>query len=259
VSLLEIPGLDQKLAAVEDECQRLLLGQVHVPPSHPARDIPVFDRRSLPSRAGLQTSEGQARLLHDLANIELQAMELGVRTLHEFPFAPAEFRHELVSVVLDEARHLRLCLDGICNLGFSWGQWPIHLMLWNTVSRADSLIDRVFIVHGYLEGSGLDAGDQLLSRLSGVINRAPREIVKIIVDEELRHVKFGVSWYRELCRLEGFDPAQDFSARTEKLAARLPARAPAISETARLAAGYTPHEIEFMRKFSERKIRESRV
>src|SRR4051812_40126695 len=67
-------------------------------PLQPARDTKVVRLHELPPKPGLSTAEGQARLLHDLASIELQAMELGLRTLTEYPNAPKEFREQLALV-----------------------------------------------------------------------------------------------------------------------------------------------------------------
>ncbi|RYZ67422.1 MAG: DUF455 family protein, partial [Proteobacteria bacterium] len=111
-----------------------------------ARDVRVVQTKDLPNKPGISTVEGQARLLHDLASIELQALELGLRTLEEYPEAPKEFREQLAEVTAGEARHLALCLDGIEALGYSWGHWNVHLALWNVVSPEDSLLDRILIV-----------------------------------------------------------------------------------------------------------------
>ena len=139
-----------------------------VVPRAPGRDIQVVMADELPAKKGLSFKEGQARLLHDLASIELQAMELCLRSLSEFPEAEDAFRQELATIALSEGSHLQLCLDGIERLGYKWGDWPVHLALWHSTAPSDSLLDRILIVHRYLEGSGLDAGDTLLRRLSGV-------------------------------------------------------------------------------------------
>lgn len=190
-------------------------------PREPARDVPLLVPGLLPPKKGLSYREGQARLLHDLASIELQAMELGLRSLHEFPQAPVGFREELVQVVRSEARHLTLCLDGLEALGFRWGDWPVHNMLWASVAAEDSLLDRILIVHRYLEGSGLDAGDTLLRRLDSVLECPLHKIVQIIVDEEIGHVEFGSRWYREICRVEKIDASEDFPRRLEGFRSRI--------------------------------------
>lgn len=209
------------------------------------RDVRVVSLEELPPRPGLSTVEGQARLLHDLANIELQAMELAVRTLEEFPEAPKDFRSELADIAMSEARHLALCLDGLEALGFAWGHWPVHLYLWNAVAAEDSLLDRILIVHRYLEGSGLDSGDRILRRLSGVKEkgaRGARTIVGTIVREEVDHVLFGSRWYHRICREARLDPEADFAARIQRIAKQVPRRE-RLARELRLKAGFTEGEL----------------
>src|SRR5271170_7304701 len=124
------PTVRRKLHDLDAVLEGLLQGQVIEVPEHTGRDVQILPIRALPDKPGLASKEGQARLLHDLASIELQAMELGVRTLAEFPDAPQTFREELCEVTRDEARHLRLCLDGLEDLGMPWGSFPVHNALW---------------------------------------------------------------------------------------------------------------------------------
>ncbi len=208
--------------------------------------VQIVAPTEVPRKIGLQSAEGQARLLHDLANIELQAIELGLRTLNDFTDAPYEFRAALTAVTLEEGLHFQLCLDGILELGFDWGQWPVHTRLNDSISANDSLLERIFIVHCYLEGSGLDAGEILLRKLSGVRNIQVQKIVKQIVNDELKHVAFGVRWFREIALIDGLDPKCAMNDTLVKLASknRLPARGAAIANEARLLAGFTVNEIE---------------
>ena len=109
-------------------------------------------------------------------------MELGLRTLNELPSAPADFLKELTEVTRSEGRHLKMCLQGLEDLGFSWGAWPVHCSLWAATSVEDSFLDHILIVNRYLEGSGLDAGEQILKRLQAVT--APQ--VKLITCGKLK-------------------------------------------------------------------------
>lgn len=215
-------------------------------PLDPARDVQVLMPRLHPEKKGLSYREGQARLLHDLASIELQAMELGLRTLHEFPEAPEGFREELAALAASEARHLALCLDGIEKLGFKWGDWPVHNLLWAAAGPEDSLLDRILIVHRYLEGSGLDAGDTLLRRLEAVLEGPLHSIARTIFTEEIEHVEFGSRWYREICQGEGRDPQSDFPERMNQIRHKLPKRTEKISRESRQKAGFTEFELKFL-------------
>lgn len=215
-------------------------------PHLPGRDVKVVHADQMPKRKGLSFREGQGRLLHDLANIELQAMELCYRTYSEFPDAPEDFRDELRALLRNEAEHLELCLNGLRDLGFQWGDWPVHPALWSAVSADDDLIDRILIVHRYLEGNGLDAGDTLLRRLAGVAPNCVHQIVAQIAREELGHVQFGSTWYRRLCENEGLDPALDFPERFARIEKQVPHRIEPINFPLRLRAGFTSEELEHL-------------
>ncbi len=214
-----------------------------------ARDVRVVPPSELPRKPGLSTEEGQARLLHDLASIELQALELGVRTLEQFPEAPSAFREELAEVTAGESRHLGLCLDGLEALGYSWGHWNVHTSLWNVVSDRDSLLDRILIVHRYLEGSGLDAGESMLARLKGVRNPHPKPIVQTILNEEVDHVAFGSRWYKQIATEMKLDLSLDFEARIRSIASVAPHRE-RLAYDRRRAAGFTDDELTILARFS---------
>jgi uncharacterized ferritin-like protein (DUF455 family) len=251
-SWFEIENPLQKIEALPSELHSLLSGRSRAAACHQrsghlqvGRDVEVVPMHLLPPKLGLSHPSGQARLLHDLANIELQAMELAVRTLHEFPEAPVDFRSELAEIALSESRHLGLCLKGIEARGSKWGDWQVHLALWNTVAESDSLLSRILIVHRYLEGSGLDAGESILRRLAGVADKGTRDVVKIIVDEEVGHVLFGSQWYHRIATSEKVDVEKDFARRMAEISVVAPRRE-RIARDVRTRAGFTPFELDVL-------------
>lgn len=239
------PQVWDKIKNIEKDCENALkLTSPGIIPVEPARDAAVLHPKMHPPKKGFSTLEGQARMLHDLASIELQAMELALRSLVEYPEAPQGFREELMALTVSEAQHLGMCLEGIEALGFKWGDWPVHLALWRAVSIEDSLLDRILIVHRYLEGSGLDAGDTLIRRLEGTAGKNTiQKIVKQINFEEIGHVDFGSRWYREICSNEKLDAAMDFPARMDSLRKRLPKRIEPLNHDLRIKAGFSEEEI----------------
>lgn len=246
------PDVYKKLENIATSVDHALEGHGEAVPMDPARTISIIPIGQFPPRPGLQSPQGQIRLLHDLANIELQAMELGLRTLIEFPNSPIAFREQLGKIVLEEASHLKLCLNLIEELGGRWGDWPIHLGLWSAVATSDTLLERVFIVHRYLESSGLDAGERLMERLSGVRDKRMDRVVRKIVDDEIAHVAFGSQWYFEFCRLHNVDAFSFYQEATRVLVGQHP-RKEYISEILRQKAGYSRREIEeLLRVRSER-------
>ncbi len=248
---LVIANVYEKLQSLDGFLRSLPNTKATVP-SDLGRDIEVVHVKQLPPKKGLSQKAGQARLLHDLASIELQAMELGLRTLIEFANAPLLFKEELVGVVRDEAKHLKLCLDAMSSLGFKWGDWPCHVGLWHSTAADDEFIDRIVIVHRYLEGSGLDASSILLRRLDGVRADEAHAVVKVISEDELPHVQFGSRWYHKLCIEQGLDSQTDFAFRLEKLLHKMPRRLEPIHQQLRSDAGFTGIEIEALQNLQKR-------
>lgn len=252
--VLRTAPLREKIACLEETLGQALRGNVSEVPTLPARDIPVLHVRFHPKKPNISTREGQARLLHDLASIELQAMELGVRSLMEFPDADKDFREALADITLGEGRHLSLCLEGLEALGHKWGDWPVHTALWEATAPEDSLLDRILIVHRYLEGSGLDAGESILRRLGGIDAKVCAQVLDVIVREEVDHVAFGSNWYREECRRQKIEAGDDFSPRLFKLGRQLPRRMEPIAWDLRERAGFTKPEIEALLAFRTREL-----
>lgn len=249
----------KKLEVLLNSCSADLVKLDPHVPSTPGRDVLVLARKDHPPKLGFSKAEGKARMIHDLASIELQAMELGLRTLFEFPDATPEFREQLANITINEAEHFQLCLVELENLGFKWGHWPVHLGLWEATSTEDTLLDRILIVHRYLEGSGLDACDTLLRRLSGLTpelaHKGIENAVRVISTEEIGHVDFGSKYYRFFCKKEKIDPVVDFPLRMERIEKVLPRRLEKINRPLRLKAGFTDLEIDFLERFQTRFIK----
>ncbi len=220
-------------------------------PEFAQRDIQVLSPTLHPPKLGFSQAAGRARVIHDLASIELQAMELALRTLIEFPEAPHSFRLELKSLAENEAEHFALCLGTLGEMGFAWGDWPIHTCLWDSVTAADSLLERVLLVHRFLEGSGLDAGFTLQQRLSGVHDPLMKKCLDRIQKEEMGHVQFGSRWFHRLATLAKLDPAQEFLRGVLQLLPRLPKRVEPLNLVLRAQAEFTPNEIRICQKLRE--------
>lgn len=246
---LDIANVYEKLSSLDDSCHKALMGWVKEVPLVPARDAQILRVRQHPPKKTLMEKEGQARLLHDLANIELQAMELGLRTLIEFPEAPKQFREQLTEITLEEGSHLKMCLDGIESLGYKWGDWPVHVALWDATSDEDSILDRILIVHRYLEGSGLDAGETIIEKLGSSNAKGIVPIVSKIFNDEISHVQFGSRWYHEMCKKLEIDPEFDFTDRLNKIAHKVPNRLEKINLEARKMAGFDDFEVQALIDF----------
>ena len=243
---LFVSAVREKIRALPSNIEAAWKGDASafsIPSVAPGRDLIVLEKGRKANKKGFSTKEGQARLIHDLANIELQAMELAYRSFIEYPEAPKEFREQMADLAISESKHLELCLNQLETLNYKWGDWPVYLSLWSAVSKDDSLLDRLLIVHRYLEASGLDAGISLLKKLAQ--SQAPdiEKVVRHITEEEVDHVAFGSRWYQKFCLEQKVDPDHDFKIRMHTLLPKLPKRFEVIDSEIRKRAGFTESEI----------------
>ncbi|MCB0390880.1 MAG: DUF455 family protein [Bdellovibrionales bacterium] len=249
---LLVNNIYEKISLIEEVCHNLLVGELHLEvPLIPGREFKMVAAREIPNKKGLSYREGQGQMLHDLASIELQAMELGLRTLADFPEAPLLFREQLVQIIIEESQHLKLCLKGLEQLGYRWGDWPAHVQLWASTSSEDDLLDRILIVHRYLEGSGLDASSILLKRLSSVDCPPLEKAIHKIAEDEESHVEFGSYWFQKNCKIKKLDSDFEFKTRFKKVLPRLPKRFERINFELRKKVGFTDVELQVLSNVRE--------
>ena len=260
VAIFNEPNVFRKIEILRKHAQEVLEWDQATPLINdylPNRDAEMVHPKNHPRKSGFSTPQGQARMLHDLASIELQAMELGLRTLTEFAEAPLAFKEELMNITLSESTHLEMCLIEIEKLGSKWGDWPIHQSLWRATSNVDSLLDRILIVHRYLEGSGLDAGETLNRRIALIESSSVKKAIHQIVTDEIGHVEFGSRWYREICAKNKIDFQPDFPERMNKLIFQLPKRLEPLAVDLRKQAGFSDDEILYLQDLRQRQLNQS--
>jgi uncharacterized ferritin-like protein (DUF455 family) len=217
--------------------------EIDVPPGIPGRPTqPVLVPHSqLPQRT-LTTVEGRAALIHSVAHIELNAIDLALDIVWRFAGMPEAFYRDWVSVAMEEAKHFTLLRDHLVELGFDYGSFQAHNGLWEMAERTrDDLLARLALVPRTLEARGLDASPLLRKRLFSAGDHKAAAILDVILADEIGHVAIGNRWYRAVCARRGLDPIATYS----DLAARYNApfiRGPFNLE-ARRAAGFEEEEL----------------
>ncbi len=166
----------------------------------------------VPPIAGMRDPAQRARILHALANHELQAIELFAWALLAFPDAPLAFRRGLVAILGDEQRHMALYEDRLAAHGVRLGDHPVTGHFWNQLAQLTSPLAFVCVMGLTFENANLDfAGDYAAAaRACGDAETA--EVLDRVHDDEISHVHFGWIWMR---RLAGADAdAWDVYTRT---------------------------------------------
>ena len=205
------------------------------------------DRPTLVSTLKVQqrsvhTIDGRAALIHSLAHIELNAIDLGLDIVWRFPNMPDQFYLDWAIVAQEEAKHFTLLDNHLSSLGYQYGDFPAHNGLWTMAEKTkDDLLARLAIVPRTLEARGLDASPPVRDKLLAAGDRHGAEILTIILQDEIGHVATGNRWYRWLCNHRGMDPIATYKQMTEKYSA--PKLRGPFNLEARRAAGFDEDEL----------------
>lgn len=208
-------------------------------PGRPARPLLVHPRK-VPQRS-LGTPQGRAALVHAIAHIEFNAINLALDAGWRFTGMPDAFYADWLSVAQDEARHFAMLRTRLQSLGFDYGDFSAHDGLWEAAekTRHDPLL-RMALVPRVLEARGLDVTPGMMQRLRSSGDAETVAILDVILREEVRHVKIGSRWFRSLCVQRGLEPASTFRSLLSEHGVRL---RPPFNFDARRAAGFSESEL----------------
>ena len=212
-------------------------------PGRPAR--PELVAHTAVKPRSMSTVEGRAALIHALAHIELNAIDLALDICWRFAGMPDDFYRQWLAVAKEEALHFELLRDHLHALGHAYGDFPAHRALWEMAEKTrHDLLARLAIVPRTLEARGLDASPPIKAKLVAAGDHRAGAILDIILRDEIGHVAVGNRWYRHLCDERGLDPIATYA----ELAVRYQAprlRGPFNLE-ARRAAGFTEAEMALL-------------
>lgn len=209
-------------------------------PGRPARPVLVEPQR-VPRRR-VSSPEGHAALLHAIAHIEFNAINLALDCVMRFRSFPVEFHAGWVRVAAEEAVHFGLVRARLRDLGFDYGDFTAHNGLWEMACRtASDALARMALVPRVLEARGLDATPPIMEKLRKIGDLESVAVLEIILRDEIGHVALGDHWFRQLCAAQGLEPEATYLELIEAFDAPRPQ--PPLHEAARLQAGFSPREI----------------
>jgi uncharacterized ferritin-like protein (DUF455 family) len=190
-------------------------------PAHPARPgRPVLrPAREMPKRRAFGSLAGRIALLHALAHIELNAIDLAWDIVARFSGEdlPRSFFDDWVGVAAEEAAHFALLADRLGDFGMRYGDLPAHDGLWEAAAAtADDLLARLAVVPLVLEARGLDVTPEMVARLDRAGDMPSAEILRRIYRDEIGHVAVGLRWFDRLCRMRGLVSEEVFHERVRR-------------------------------------------
>jgi len=211
------------------------------PPPRPARPERPSLRppKEMAKRRAFGSRAGRIALLHALAHIELNAIDLAWDLVARFADEklPRAFFDDWVDVAAEEAYHFALLAARLAELGASYGDLPAHDGLWEAAgATADDLLARLAVVPLVLEARGLDVTPEMAVRLERAGDAESAEILGRIYRDEIGHVAIGLRWFDSLSRARGLNPEAVFQQRVRSFFKG--ELKPPFNHQARAAAGF---------------------
>lgn len=215
-------------------------------PGHPER--PELRVHTEMARRSPATPLGRAVLMHAIAHIEYNAINLALDAIWRFPGMPEDFYRDWLQVAAEEAKHFNLLRAHLRRQGHDYGDFPAHQGQWTMCEKTqDDIVARMALVPRTMEARGLDATPQIQAKLRQVGTDdalAAVEILDVILREEVGHVAIGNHWYRWLCERDGLEPESHFVELMHRYAA--PRLRPPFNTAARRAAGFSESELRWL-------------
>lgn len=176
-------------------------------PGRPARPE-LLPPRQMPRRRKAGAIGNRIALLHAVAHIELNAIDLAVDIAGRFgPEHGDEFIGGWLLVAADESRHFKLLEQRLQDLGGNYGDLPAHDGLWEAAEQTQGdICDRLAVAHTVLEARGLDVTPAMIERMQRHGDQQSAEILSIILSDEVGHVRLGMEWFQRLAIQRGHEP-----------------------------------------------------
>lgn len=190
-----------------------VIGQA-TPPDFPARpDKPELKNpRDVPRRRP-GSPAGQIALLHAVAHIELNAVDLHWDIIARFTDTPMPlgFYDDWVKAADEEAKHFNLVSDCLEALGSYYGALPAHAGMWKAAEdTATDILGRLAVVPMVLEARGLDVTPGMIDIFKKAGLDDTVAALEVIYAEEVGHVAYGSKWFHFLCGRHELDPKETF-------------------------------------------------
>lgn len=206
----------------------------------------LVNPRTLPKR-GLGSIEGRVGLLHSLAHIEFNAINLALDAVYRFRGLPEDYVEDWLRVAGDEGQHFLLLVDRLSDFDAHYGDLDAHDGLWDMSRRTEhDVLVRMALVPRILEARGLDVAPPMIKKLILNGDEASAVILQRIYTDEITHVAVGNRWFRYVCEQRNLDGCVVFKDLLKGRASGY-LKSP-YNDSARMEAGFTPEEMVVIRE-----------
>jgi uncharacterized ferritin-like protein (DUF455 family) len=183
-------------------------------PARPARPDrpPLLPPREM-KRRSYGGGAGRVALLHALAHIELNAVDLAWDIVGRYTdeALPDSFYDDWVTVAEEEALHFEMLAALLAETGAAYGDLPAHDGLWQAAEKtADDLLARLALVPLTLEARGCDTTPATIAKLERNGDAPTADALAIISRDEIGHVAAGMRWFLHVAALRNIDPRAEY-------------------------------------------------
>lgn len=201
------------------------------------KDFQTVSPRNVPKR-NFEDLQQRANFLHAIGNIELLAVELPALCLLRFGSDDLDFIQKQFHIIAEEAYHFSMIKSRLHKMGIEFGSLPAHNGLWDHAWRCQNELEHQILIPCYLEARGLDVSPTFIEKLDAVKDQESAEILRIILRDEIGHVKTGQEYLSKKAKNQNTEPAKLFRKTLETFFGdQLKSKVP-INKKTRLEAGF---------------------
>ncbi len=213
---------------------------------HPDKPL-LVDPKEVPRR-NMASLKGRLTLVHAIAHIEFNAINLALDAVYRFQNMPQQYYLDWCRVAAEEAQHFTMLSDYLKSHGVNYGDFTAHNGLWEMAVKTDKdVMVRMALVPRVLEARGLDVTPTMIKKLSSTGDTELIAILKKIFDDEIGHVKIGSYWYKQLCEERELNSEKTFFKLIDQYMQG--AKFGPFETEAREKAGFSKKEMEDLLKY----------
>ncbi|MCI5968213.1 ferritin-like domain-containing protein [Helicobacter sp.] len=216
----------------------------------------ILPPKKIPQGKFLKTDLNVAHLLHSLAHIEFSAIDLALDCVYRFRNLPLCYYQDWLEVASEEVKHFLALENLLHSLGFKYGDFGVHTLLFDSMKNCDVLLDRIALIPRGMEAVGLDVNPFLCAKVRSSTHKikdALLEVLEMILRDEISHVSKGNVWFHHICDIKKIPQNARPSTYVEILKRynfSFPKANAEFNTQARLQAGFTQAELTLLKNAS---------